>query len=104
MYVCLCQAVTDWEIRAAAQRGARHIDQLSEALGVGICCGRCRENAQAIIAEHLGQAPAPGIDAWPASPGGIGAGRGGVEADRGAAASGKPSPAAPAARRLNPRP
>ena len=56
MYVCLCQAVTDTEIREAASGGACDIDGLSASLGVGACCGCCRETAQAIIDEQLAEA------------------------------------------------
>ena len=53
MYVCLCTAVTDTEIREAANSGAQDVDGLGDSLGVGTCCGSCRETAQAIIDEHL---------------------------------------------------
>lgn len=66
MYVCLCQAITDRDIRAAAERGACDLDQLSETLRLGIRCGRCRGAAQAIIAEHQAEAPASGSDIWKA--------------------------------------
>ena len=64
MYVCLCQAVTDRDIRAAAARGARDIDRLGETLRLGIRCGRCKETAQAIIAEHLAEEPTSGSGIW----------------------------------------
>ena len=56
MYVCLCRAVTDADIREAANRGAQDLDHLSDTLGVGANCGCCRETAQAIIDEHLAEA------------------------------------------------
>ena len=55
MYVCLCTAVTDSEIREAANSGAHDLDGLVDTLGVGACCGCCRETAQAIIDEHLAE-------------------------------------------------
>ena len=55
MYVCLCQAVTDTEIREAASGGTYDLDRLSDALGVGVGCGCCRETAQAIIDEQLAE-------------------------------------------------
>ena len=55
MYVCLCKAVTDTEIREAANRGTHDLDGLTDSLGVGACCGTCREIAQAIIDEHLAE-------------------------------------------------
>ena len=56
MYVCLCQAVTDTEIREAASAGTQDLDRLSDTLGVGAGCGSCRETAQAIIDEQLADA------------------------------------------------
>ena len=35
MYVCLCQAVKDSEVRQAVASGVEDVDQLAEALGVG---------------------------------------------------------------------
>ena len=58
MYVCLCRAVTDTEIREAANGGTHDLDGLSDALGVGACCGSCRETVQAIVDEHLAEAVA----------------------------------------------
>ena len=56
MYVCLCRAVTDTEIREAANSGTHDLEGLNDALGVGANCGSCRETAQAIIDEHLADA------------------------------------------------
>ena len=58
MYVCVCRAVTDAEIREAASGGTRDLDGLNDTLGVGACCGTCRDTAQAIIDEHLAEAVA----------------------------------------------
>jgi len=49
MYVCLCKAVTDAEIREAAEAGAADVEQLAETLGVGSGCGSCLETAETII-------------------------------------------------------
>ena len=55
MYVCLCKAVTDTEIRAAADDGVYDLEQLAETLGAGTGCGCCRESAQAVIDEHIAE-------------------------------------------------
>ncbi len=55
MYVCICKAVTDTEIRAAADDGVHNLEQLSETLGAGTGCGCCRESAQAVIDEHIAE-------------------------------------------------
>ena len=41
MYVCVCQAVTERQIREAAQGGARTLKDLRRDLGVSSDCGRC---------------------------------------------------------------
>jgi bacterioferritin-associated ferredoxin len=41
MYVCVCKAVTDRQIREAAQGGARTLKDLRRELGVTSECGRC---------------------------------------------------------------
>ena len=41
MYVCVCHAVTDRQIRQAAESGARTLKDLRRDLGVTRDCGRC---------------------------------------------------------------
>ncbi|MEO8485149.1 MAG: (2Fe-2S)-binding protein [Betaproteobacteria bacterium] len=40
MVVCICNAITDREIRAAAKLGARTLEDLQSSLGVATCCRR----------------------------------------------------------------
>lgn len=49
MYVCLCQAVQDAEIRDAVRDGHASLDAIADKLGVGTGCGCCREYAEALI-------------------------------------------------------
>ncbi|HEY7903781.1 MAG TPA: (2Fe-2S)-binding protein [Casimicrobiaceae bacterium] len=56
MYVCLCNAITDHEIRCAADLGARSLDDLSATLGVATCCRRCADCARGVLDEHLASA------------------------------------------------
>lgn len=49
MYVCLCHAVKEAEIRAAAERGCGDLKALGKTLGVGTRCGICRCEAQSIM-------------------------------------------------------
>ena len=49
MYVCICKAITDADIREAAETGVANVAQLTESLGVGGGCGTCLEMAEAII-------------------------------------------------------
>jgi len=53
MYVCLCRAVTDADIRQAADAGVADVNQLVETLGVGANCGACLEAAQSIMKARL---------------------------------------------------
>jgi bacterioferritin-associated ferredoxin len=53
MYVCLCKAVTDSEIREHVEDGAVHVSHLADRCGLGTGCGRCQETAQQVIDEHL---------------------------------------------------
>lgn len=56
MYVCICQAVSDGEVREAVGTGACSMHELSDQLGVGQCCGRCRPHVEALLQETLIQA------------------------------------------------
>ena len=50
MYICLCNAITERQIRACAESGARSLCELESCLGVGTNCGRCRPAATEILA------------------------------------------------------
>ena len=55
MFVCLCNAYRDAEIREAARFGARRAKDVYAALGRGPRCGRCLAFAQGLIDEvHRG--------------------------------------------------
>lgn len=51
MYVCVCQAVTDRQIRQAAEGGARTLKDLRRELGVTRDCGRCASCAHECLKE-----------------------------------------------------
>jgi bacterioferritin-associated ferredoxin len=53
MYVCLCQGITDKEIRAAVASGATTLEALRHTLGVASQCGQCGELAGEIVSESL---------------------------------------------------
>ena len=56
MYICICNAITEREVRDCARRGCGTLDELQVELGVGTCCGRCRAVAKEILDETR---PAP---------------------------------------------
>jgi bacterioferritin-associated ferredoxin len=51
MYVCICNAVTDKQIRRAAASGVDNVYELREHLGVASNCGSCADQAQTILNE-----------------------------------------------------
>ncbi len=62
MYVCICKAVTDREIRNAVQDGARTVRALRKQLGCTGQCGKCKQQVREIrdetlVAQHEAQLP-----------------------------------------------
>ena len=51
MYVCICNAVTDTQIRKAAESGVQDLWGLQRELGVAAGCGSCKEMASEILSE-----------------------------------------------------
>ena len=59
MYVCVCQAVTDRQIREAAESGACSLKDLRRDLGVTRDCGRCASCAHECLREVHGATGKP---------------------------------------------
>ncbi len=51
MYVCICNAITDTEIREAMASGVTDLWGLQAQLGVATNCGSCKEVAAEILHE-----------------------------------------------------
>lgn len=51
MYVCVCNAITDRQIREAAEAGVRDLGGLQAELGVAAGCGSCRQTAVDVLRE-----------------------------------------------------
>jgi bacterioferritin-associated ferredoxin len=49
MYVCMCRAITDRQIRDTVRRGASNLDEVQQLLPVANCCGACEETARELI-------------------------------------------------------
>lgn len=49
MYICICNAITDSQVKQAVADGAHTMPALQEKLGVATNCGRCHDTA----AEYL---------------------------------------------------
>ena len=50
-YICICNAVTERQVRECAESGVDCLEQLAGCLGVGAGCGRCRESAAEILSD-----------------------------------------------------
>jgi bacterioferritin-associated ferredoxin len=53
MYVCVCNGITDKQIRRAARNGVSTLYELRGALGVATGCGTCARTAEDILDEEL---------------------------------------------------
>lgn len=51
MYVCLCNGITEREVRRAAEEGCRDVHELTMRSGCGSSCGSCLPLAAEILAE-----------------------------------------------------
>jgi bacterioferritin-associated ferredoxin len=64
MYICLCNGITDRDIRQAAAAGASTLNDLQRELGVAAGCGRCASCAHAVLCESCAgsdDAPLPSL-------------------------------------------
>jgi bacterioferritin-associated ferredoxin len=53
MYVCVCNSVTDKQIRKCVEQGACSIEHLSDELNVATCCGKCKSCAKRVLREAM---------------------------------------------------
>ena len=53
MYICVCNSVTDSDIRDAAEAGVRNMQQLRMQTGCGINCGKCETMARDVLRDVL---------------------------------------------------
>jgi len=51
MYVCLCNGITERDIRQAAAGGCRSMAELTMRTGCGAGCGSCIETATLLLDE-----------------------------------------------------
>lgn len=58
MYVCVCNAVSDREIREAVSLGVRTFEELRETLAVATVCKQCTECARDVLEQALQRTPA----------------------------------------------
>ncbi|OLU12334.1 MULTISPECIES: bacterioferritin-associated ferredoxin [unclassified Pseudomonas] len=55
MYVCLCEGVTDGQIREAIYEGCCSYREVRETLGVASQCGKCACLAKQVVRETLSE-------------------------------------------------
>ena len=53
MIVCVCNNISDREIRQAVDLGISSIAELRKELGVGTMCGKCVSYARDVLHEHI---------------------------------------------------
>ncbi|WP_064747276.1 (2Fe-2S)-binding protein [Lysobacter antibioticus] len=59
MYVCICNGVTDRDIRQAAEAGCRSLPELTMRTGAGANCGSCLELAASLLDQARGTIDLP---------------------------------------------
>mgnify|MGYP001636561864 CR=1 FL=1 len=52
MYVCVCKAVTDTQIKSAICAGVNSRRELFKCLGVGGDCGKCNPHVKELLNSH----------------------------------------------------
>ncbi len=50
MYICLCRAVTESDVRSVVAEGVRDVGQVVERCGAGTRCGGCRDALREVLA------------------------------------------------------
>nr|WP_241093678.1 (2Fe-2S)-binding protein [Xanthomonas sp.] len=53
VYVCICNGVTDRQIREAAEAGCRTVSELTMRTGCGATCGSCLDMAGDLLERAL---------------------------------------------------
>ncbi len=64
MYVCVCNKVTDKQLKSAVENGAHSLGALQKSLAVGTNCGTCLETAQSMLNESLSELLAANPDIY----------------------------------------
>ena len=55
MFVCVCHAVTDSQVREAIEGGASTREEVTRACGAGGDCGACHGQIEEMIEDHREQ-------------------------------------------------
>ncbi|HEX3650998.1 MAG TPA: (2Fe-2S)-binding protein, partial [Pseudonocardiaceae bacterium] len=52
MYVCICAAVTDAQVRACINAGALTVEEIGERCAAGTSCGSCLDGLDVMLDER----------------------------------------------------
>jgi len=63
VYVCICYAVPDSEIRSCIAEGARSVEEVGEACGAGTGCGSCHDRIDVFLAAAHASSDLAGLPA-----------------------------------------
>ena len=55
MLVCICNGISEKDIRGAIHEGASGYKQVRDHLGVGSCCGQCVSYAKDLVKDTVSQ-------------------------------------------------
>ena len=61
MYICVCNAIRECELRDAARRCPGDPDAVYEALGCRLQCGQCLDDAAELLIAERTRASAEGL-------------------------------------------
>jgi bacterioferritin-associated ferredoxin len=61
MYVCVCRAVTEREVKSAIDQGATTVEAVTGACCAGDDCGACRGAIEELIEDRWGVAAEPAV-------------------------------------------
>ncbi|WP_078119039.1 (2Fe-2S)-binding protein [Thiosocius teredinicola] len=52
MYVCVCNAVNDRQVKQALCEGKTTLREVRQHLGFRTCCGRCTSHMRDMVCQH----------------------------------------------------
>lgn len=55
MYVCVCRAVKEEDVKAAIEDGAHSVEAVTDVCCAGDDCGACHQIIEEMIEEHTGE-------------------------------------------------
>lgn len=53
MYICVCKAVTDSQLKTAIENGVCTRKKLTHCFGIGKACGKCNNHVNALLKQTI---------------------------------------------------